>query len=96
MNRRLLITVSAILAVFALSVPVESQIQNTECRNAQTWHLQQAMKWSHADAQDFHLGAAQAAKELGTIGGDPCNGWKQDAQPPVYDNATGGVSSAAP
>jgi hypothetical protein len=67
----------ALLAVVAVSSSTDAQIQpNGECVAAQTWHLQQAMKVSITTEQDYHLKAAQAAKDLSTMGGSPCAGWK--------------------
>ena len=78
--RRILVAV-ALLAAVLLSSSSTAQIQsNGECVQAKTWHLQQAMKSSLAKAQDYHLGAAQAADELSTMGGQPCVGWQSWAK----------------
>lgn len=74
MNRLILIALALLLA---LSVTGGAQIQsNSECVAAKTWHLQQAMKVTLAGDQAYHLGAAQAADELGSLAGSPCSGWK--------------------
>lgn len=77
MNIKKRLTISALVIITLLiSMPAESQIQNTECTNARVWHLQQAMKINLLNQQDYHLGAAQAADELSTMGGQPCAAWK--------------------
>lgn len=66
-----------------------SQINNSECVQAQTWHLQQALHWRTSGQpghQDWHLGAAAAAEKLATMSGSPCGGWKTDAQPLTIDS----------
>lgn len=96
--KRITFAIIALLAVVAVASPADSQIQNSECRAAQVWHLQQAMHWStsgQGNWQEWHLGAAQAAGTLAEVAGAPCAGWRDDARPPSYDVGSGEVSSSA-
>lgn len=69
--------VGAVVLAVVLTSSSTAQIQaNAECIQAKTWHLQQAMKITLQQQQDFHLGAADAADQLSTMGGAPCTGWK--------------------
>jgi len=77
LNRRLLLA-GLVLLVVIVSAPGEAQIQpNADCVAAKTWHLQQAMKLNLEDQQAYHLGAADAAGQLSTVGGAPCLDWKR-------------------
>jgi hypothetical protein len=76
MKARTLLILAVAVGVVLLSSS-SAQIQaNGECVQAKTWHLQQAMKLTLQKQQDFHLGAADAADKLSTMGGTPCAGWK--------------------
>jgi hypothetical protein len=76
-NRRLLLLCGLVLVAVVVSSSSTAQIQaNGECVQAKTWHLQQAMKLSLQQQQEYHLGAADAADQLSTMGGSPCAGWK--------------------
>jgi len=88
MWRRILIMAGLVLLVVVTSSSTAQIQPNSECILAKTWHLQQAMKVNLAQEQDFHLGAADAANQLSTMGGSPCAGWK--------DWAAGRGASAGP
>lgn len=75
-------SILVLLVLIVTISPANSQITNTECQSAETWHLQQAMKWSQAIDQEYHLGAAEAARLLNGKSGSPCAGWEQDNQRP--------------
>jgi len=94
------------VALFALLVllaaaGLTSSAQTTDpmgpsslCHDAAVWHLKQAMRFSQAPDQAFHLGAAQAAETLDTITAGDCAGWDQDAARPTQGNPFGTVSGA--
>lgn len=75
--KRLILTATALLLVMLVASSTAQINPDAECVSAQRWHLQQAMKANMAVEQGFHLGAADAAKQLSTMGGQPCSGWKE-------------------
>jgi len=77
-----------LLIVGAASLAAQGQSDNPDdsCYEARQWHLHQALRYSQANNQDYHLKAAQAADELAT----GCEGWQEDSKPPYWgaDNRT--------
>lgn len=76
-----LLLVASLLAVAAL--PGGAQLQQAQdCKDAAKWHLEQAMKWSLAPDQDYHLKASQAADSL-MAKGYSCPDWRNDRMGPT-------------
>ncbi len=84
------------LAILVLVVSVQGQTptpgnDSPDCHAARMWHLQTAMRYSEANDQEYHLGAADAAYMLAEYGPGYCTSWKQDASPPRVDPNTGEI-----
>lgn len=80
---------TGLLIIGAASLAAQGQSDNPDdsCYEARAWHLHQALRYSQAPDQDYHLKAAEAAEELAT----GCQGWDSDAR--AMDSS--GDSSAA-
>lgn len=88
---RPLILANIILAAFLLALAVQPAMgqggsEESSCNVARVWHLQQAMKWSERQYQDYHAGAANAARLLASYSDDSCPGWQDDATAPGYND----------
>ena len=74
MNLKLIF--GSLAVVLLLSSSTTAQLNDSDCLAAQKWHLQQAMKLSLVNNQDYHLGAAEAARQLSLMSNSPCAGWR--------------------